>query len=139
MSVKSRELEAVTAIFGKELVELDCLNPFAYTPSSGFYDTPKKFNFNIGFVFNTPSGRESKVYPYLNIRDSINDTESFEHGQGTPKRVLEKIQGATTSTALNFYFKGDRLKPKYNLGIKYFVVSCGSGGLDCFKVELEDI
>lgn len=131
----------VKAIFGKTLPKFKKRNPFAYRSSVGFYDQ-NEVKFNVAFVFNTPSGRESKAYPYIAIRikeDKISGKCNWVSKNETPSKILSKIQGAMRTHDLETYFKGDKLKKKYNLGIKYLVVSKGSGGCESYKLELEDI
>jgi len=131
----------IQAIFGKELVKFEKNNPFAYTPSAGYYDK-NLVKFNVGFVFNTPSGRDSKVYPYLAIKikeDAISGESEWVSDAETPKKIRDKISAALQDHRLEDYFRGYRLKKNYERGIKYLVVSHGSGGCPCYKLELEDI
>ncbi len=131
----------VKAIFGKDLPKFKKRNPFAYRTSAGFYDQ-NTVKFNVAFVFNTPSGRESKAYPYLAIKikeDKISGKCNWVSNNETPHKILSKIQGAMTDWKLDSYFKGDRLKKKYDLGIKYLVVSKGSGGTESYKLSLDDL
>jgi len=131
----------IQAIFGKELERFNKANPFAYAPSSGYYDQ-NLVRFNVGFVFNTPSGRDSKVYPYLAIKikeNAISGESNWVSDSNTPKKIKEKIQVALQEHTLDNYFKGYRLKKNYLRGIKYLVVSKASGGCESYKLELEDI
>lgn len=133
--------EITKAIFGKTLPLYTKTNPFAYVPSAGYYDK-NLVAYNVGFVFNTPSGRESKAYPYIKIaikEDVISGECEWVSDNGTPKKIHDKIQGHLCNSKLDLYFKGYRLKKKYDSGIKYLVVSSGSGGSECYKLELEDI
>jgi hypothetical protein len=129
------------AIFGKELKPFTKSNPFAYRPSAGYYDK-NLVKFNVGFVFNTPSGRESKAYPYLAIKiveDALSGESEWVSDNNTPKKIREKIQIALQDHTLENYFRGYRLKKNYDRGIKYLVVSHGSGGIPCYKLELDEL
>ena len=129
------------AIFGKQLPKVNKTNLFGYEPSSGYYE-PNKVRIQVGFVFNTPTGRETKIYPYLNIvikEDVISGECEWVSNPNTPKKILDKIRGYLNTSTLDFYFKGYRLKRNYKNGIKYFVVSTGSGGSPLYRLEFDDI
>ena len=131
----------VKAIFGKTLPKFKKRNPFAYRTSAGFYDQ-NTVKFNVAFVFNTPSGRESKAYPYIAItikEDVISGKCNWVSNNETPNKILSKIKGSMVGHTLDSYFKGTTLQKNYKRGIKYLVVSKGSGGCESYKVELDEI
>ena len=140
ISVLERD-QKMEAIFGKELQRITKRNPFAYTPSAGYYDQ-NLVKLNVGFVFETPSGRDSKIYPYLKIRikeDALSGESEWVANEDTPQKIREKVQMAMQDWKLEAYFKGDRLKKNYERGIKYLVVSDGSGGAPCYKLPLNEL
>ena len=131
--------EQMEAIFGKELTPFLKTNPFAYNPSVGYYED-NKIKLNIGIVFNTPTGKDTKVYPHRLIsikEDTISGECNWVANDNTPKKALDKILDVTST--FNFIFIGTPLKANYDRGIKYLVVSSGSGNTPCYKLELEDL
>ena len=133
--------QKMRAIFGKELQRVNKRNPFAYTPSAGYYDQ-NLVKLNVGFVFETPSGRDSKVYPYLKIRikeDALSGETEWVANENTPRDIRLKVRLALQDHALKEYFKGTRLKKNFERGIKYLVVSDGSGGIPCYKLPLNEL
>jgi len=133
--------EIMEAIFGKKLKKINKHNNFAYRPSAGYYEE-NKIKLDVGFVFETPSGRESKIYPYLHLEEIEKGTKSGECNyfcfEETPSKILKKIINYCNPYKLDRWFKGTRLK-KYRNKIKYFVITTGSGYSDIFKFTFDDL
>ena len=129
----------IKAIFGKDLPRFEKTNPFAYAPSSGYYDD-NKVMLNIGIVFATPKGRDSIVYPHrlITIKENeISGKSEWVSDNGTPAKVKDRLLSVTSN--FDYIFKGTPLKANYDRGIKYLVVSSGSGGIPCYKLSLDDL
>ena len=132
--------DIMEAIFKKQLTPLNRRNTFDYTPSVGYHDD-NQVKINVGIVFETPTGRDSKIYSYLKIkrREPMDSgTCGWVAFPETVDAVFDTIKSHLATDMLELVYNGTPLKKQLNR-IKYFVVSSGSGGLPMFKFNYNDL